>query len=197
MGNRSFYRVTLDYVCAYHLAVATTADVWNLVLHVKTSEAVFLPPSAVFSLLCYNTHQTSYGVFMQEDIRYIQRFENFEKSFLLLTSALDIHSPSIVEKAGVIQFFETTFELSWKLMKDYLTYLGYDVNSPREAIKKSFSIALLDDGEKWLNALVDRNLTVHTYDESIASAVYLSIKNDYYGLLADFYRCMKGKICLD
>ncbi len=134
---------------------------------------------------------------MQEDIRYIQRFENFEKSFLLLTSALDIHSPSIVEKAGVIQFFETTFELSWKLMKDYLTYLGYDVNSPREAIKKSFSIALLDDGEKWLNALVDRNLTVHTYDESIASAVYLSIKNDYYGLLADFYRCMKGKICLD
>ncbi|MDD3324328.1 MAG: nucleotidyltransferase substrate binding protein [Sulfurospirillaceae bacterium] len=55
---------------------------------------------------------------MQEDIRYKQRFENFEKSFLLFKNALDIETPSIVEKAGVIQFFETTFELAWKLMKE-------------------------------------------------------------------------------
>ena len=52
-----------------------------------------------------------------EDIRYKQRFENFEKSFLLLKQALDIDEPSIVEKAGAIQFFEISFELSWKLMK--------------------------------------------------------------------------------
>lgn len=134
---------------------------------------------------------------MQEDIRYKQRFENFQKSFLLLKSALDIETPSIVEKAGVIQFFETTFELSWKLMKDYLEYLGYDINSPREAIKRSFSIELIDKGDTWLEALVDRNLTVHTYDEATANEVYQAIKINYFSLLNHFYATMKEKQCLD
>ena len=133
------------------------------------------------------------GVLMKEDIRYKQRFENFEKSFVLLKSALDIEIPSIVEKAGVIQFFETTFELAWKLMKDYLEYLGYDINSPREAIKKSFSIALISEGDVWLKALIDRNLTVHTYDEAVADEVYKTIKANYFTCLNDFYNAMKEK----
>ena len=130
---------------------------------------------------------------MKEDIRYKQRFENFEKSFVLLKNALDIETPSIVEKAGVIQFFETTFELSWKLMKDYLEYVGYDINSPREAIKKSFSIELINEGDMWLQALIDRNLTVHTYDEATANEVYKIIKTRYFSLLNDFYMMMKDK----
>ena len=44
-----------------------------------------------------------------KDVRYIQRFENFDKSFLLLKEALAIKTPSIVEKAGGIQFFEIAF----------------------------------------------------------------------------------------
>ena len=99
-----------------------------------------------------------------DDVRYLQRFENFEKSYLLLKLAVEINNPSIFEKAGVIQFFETTFELSWKLMKDYMEFLGYEINSPRNAIKQAFSVNLLSNGELWLDALVDRNLTVHTYD---------------------------------
>jgi len=130
---------------------------------------------------------------MKEDIRYKQRFENFEKSFVLLKNALDIETPNIVEKAGVIQFFETTFELSWKLMKDYLEYVGYDINSPREAIKKSFSIELINEGDMWLQALIDRNLTVHTYDEATANEVYKIIKTRYFSLLNDFYMMMKDK----
>ena len=124
---------------------------------------------------------------MAEDIRYKQRFENFEKSFLLLSQALDIREASIVEKAGVLQFFEISFELSWKLMKDYLTYQGYEVKSPREAIKRSFSIELIDDGELWLDALVDRNLTVHTYDETLANEIYEKIRDTYFYLLESLY----------
>ena len=131
-----------------------------------------------------------------QDIRYIQRFENFEKSFLLLKKSLDIPNPSIVEKAGIIQFFETTFELSWKLMKDYEEYLGYDVKSPREAIKTAFSIDLIYDGETWIDALMDRNLTVHTYDEETANEVYEKIKNEYYNLTYQLYTFFKEKICL-
>jgi len=130
------------------------------------------------------------------DIRYKQRFENFEKSFLLLKKAIDIKNPSIIEKAGIIQFFEITFELSWKLMKDYLEYLGYQVKSPREAIKTAYSIELINNGDKWLKMLMDRNLTTHTYDEDNSEEIYEKIKNGYFSLLKDLYEKFKD-ICLD
>jgi len=131
-----------------------------------------------------------------DDVRYLQRFENFEKSYLLLRQAVSIIEPSIFEKAGGIQFFETTFELSWKLMKDYLEFLGYEINSPRNAIKQAFSTNLLTNGELWLDALADRNLTVHTYDEAIADRVYTKIKQEYFPLIDELYRKFKDEICL-
>lgn len=131
------------------------------------------------------------------DIRYKQRFENYEKSFLLLSNSLKIEKPSIVEKAGIIQFFETTFELSWKLMKDYEEFLGYEVKSPREAIKRAFNIEFISNGTLWIEALMDRNLTVHTYDETIADEVYRKIVEEYFTLLEELYFRFKDDICLD
>ncbi|MBA5249322.1 MAG: nucleotidyltransferase [Gammaproteobacteria bacterium] len=132
---------------------------------------------------------------MKDDIRYVQRFENFEKSFKLLEQALAIKTPTIIEKAGAIQFFESSFELSWKLMKDYLDFSGYRVNSPRDAIKQAFSMGLISEGSLWLDALNDRNLTVHTYDEAMANEVFQKIKVDYYALLLLLYMAFKGKLC--
>ncbi len=45
---------------------------------------------------------------------------------------------------------------------------GFTVISPRSTIKQAFQAGLLDDGHLWLEALSDCNLTVHTYEESIA-----------------------------
>jgi len=132
-----------------------------------------------------------------QDIRYVQRFENYKKSFLLLKEALALQNPSLLEKAGIIQFFETSFELSWKLMKDYLEYLGYDIKSPRDSIKTGFQAKIIVDGDLWLDALMDRNLTVHTYDEEIANEVYFKIKNTYSLLLEYLYNKFKDEICLD
>lgn len=126
-----------------------------------------------------------------EDIRYKQRFENFENAFLKLKSALEIDEPSEIEKAGVIQYFEITFELAWKLLKDYLGYLGYDVKSPRDSIKRAFNLELISNGEQWLNALVDRNLTVHTYNQDEADAIYKRIKESYFFLFEALYSKFK------
>ena len=60
-------------------------------------------------------------------VRYKQRFQNYDNSFLLLKASIMIEKPSIIEKAGVIQFFELTFELSRKLLKDYCEFLGFTV----------------------------------------------------------------------
>jgi len=133
---------------------------------------------------------------MSKDIRYKQRFENYEKSFLLLKDAMTLSSPSVIEKAGSIQFFETTFELAWKLMKDYLTYSGYDVKSPRDSIKTAFSISIIQQGDLWIEALMDRNLTTHTYDEEIAKEIYHKIKSSYFPLLEALYFKFKAELCM-
>ncbi|HOJ29640.1 MAG TPA: nucleotidyltransferase substrate binding protein [Spirochaetota bacterium] len=132
-----------------------------------------------------------------QDIRYKQRFHNYSQSFALLQDSLKVQNPTILEKAGIIQFFEITFELSWKLLKDYCEYIGYDIHSPRDAIKTAYSIGIIDNGQTWLDALMDRNLTVHTYDEDIANEVYNKIKNEYYPLLEKLYDTFKDKVCTD
>lgn len=131
----------------------------------------------------------------QEDIRWIQRFQNFEQSLKFLEQAVEIKNPSIVEKAGMIQFFEICFELSWKVLKDYLSEQGFsDLKYPRDIIKKAFEVELVEDGEKWLEALQNRNLTAHTYDEKIANKVVGDIRSAYFPELMALYKLLKKRI---
>ncbi|WP_096439031.1 nucleotidyltransferase substrate binding protein [Alteribacter populi] len=122
-----------------------------------------------------------------KDIRWRQRFENFEKSYKLLEKYAkeDIHSE--IEKAGIIQFFEMTFELAWKVLKDYLEAQGFIVRSPRETIKQAYQIGIIDDGHTWIDALSKRNLTTHTYDEAFADKFVQEIKQTYFPLFKALY----------
>ena len=128
-----------------------------------------------------------------QDIRWKQRLQNFEKSYQLLENTLQIKSPSEAERAGLIQFFEMTFELAWKMMKDYLQEQGFSVDSPKEAIKQAFQSNLIADGHGWIDALNDRNLTTHTYQEETAVKVEQKIRNDYFPLLQTLYDQFKSK----
>jgi nucleotidyltransferase substrate binding protein (TIGR01987 family) len=123
----------------------------------------------------------------KKDIRWKQRFQNFEKAFLLLERTLEIKKPSEAEKGGLIQFYEMAFELAWKLMKDYLDELGFTVNSPREAIKQAFQSGIIEEGQGWIDALEDRNITTHTYDEATAEKVVSTIRAFYFPMLRQFY----------
>ncbi len=126
-------------------------------------------------------------------IRWKQRFVNFEKAFKLLERTLKIDSPSEAEKGGIIRFYEVAFELSWKLMKDYLESLGFDVQSPRTAIKQAFQSNIINDGELWIEALEARNLTSHIYNEDTTNLVVNNIKDKYYSLMNDLYLFLKEK----
>lgn len=118
------------------------------------------------------------------DIRWKQRLQNFEKSMSNFEAALALPQPDLFQKAGLIQFFEMSFELAWKTLKDHLEAEGHlDVSSPRAALKKGFEIGLIQDGHAWLKALEDRNLTSHVYDEATAEQVLLLIRDCYAALL--------------
>ena len=52
---------------------------------------------------------------MNQDIRWQQRFENFERALELLKEPLgNISALSEMEQQGVVQRFEFTVELAWK-----------------------------------------------------------------------------------
>ena len=120
-------------------------------------------------------------------IRWQQRFMNFEKAFKLLERTLALTNPSEAEKGGIIQFYEVCFELSWKTMKDYLESEGFKVKSPKQAIKQAFQIEIIENGELWLSALEDRNLTSHIYDETATDAIISKIRQDYFNIISDLY----------
>ncbi len=131
---------------------------------------------------------------MNKDIRWKQRFKNFEKSLNHLTNALHIINPDIIQKAGIIQFFEMSYELAWNTIKDFLENEGFtDVKSPRAAIKKAFETGLILNGHAWMELLLDRNLTAHTYDEEKITEIEKLIHNKYYPLLNELYNTLAIK----
>lgn len=129
------------------------------------------------------------------DIRWKQRFSNYEKALNLLASALAVKHPDIIQRGGTIQFFEMSFELAWKTLKDYLEAAGYrEIRAPRDVLKKAFEDEIISDGHLWMKALDDRNLTTHTYDEATAIKIEALIRHHYYPLLKDLYAYLLDKI---
>ncbi|MEQ6119161.1 nucleotidyltransferase substrate binding protein [Reichenbachiella sp. MALMAid0571] len=131
----------------------------------------------------------------EQDIRWKQRFSNFEKSLHFLEQTIQIPNLDFTQKAGLIQFFEISFELSWNVLKDYLAEQGLsDVHFPRDSIKKAFETGIITDGHSWLEALKNRNLTSHTYDEALADKVVDLIIRNYYPLLKQLYQRLKPEM---
>lgn len=120
---------------------------------------------------------------MNSDIRWKQRFDNFDRAFVLLREAFEhgLDTLSQLEKEGTIQRFEIAFELAWKTMKDYLEENGLVVNpaTPRSVIKEAFAANLLDDGQVWIDMMLHRNLLSHTYDIKVFEEVLQTVEIKY------------------
>jgi len=52
---------------------------------------------------------------------------------------------------------------------------------------------LLDNGHVWIEALKDRNLTIHTYEEKIAVAVEQKIRDSYFPALLSLFQTLDSK----
>lgn len=131
------------------------------------------------------------------DIRWQQRFNNLENAHNNLIEMLDLLNKEPSNKAyklAVIQSYKMDMELAWKTLKDYLNFLGYKLQAPREVIKQAFAIEIIADGEIWLQMLEDRNLTSHIYDEAKAQEVVDSIVKNYFVKLDYLYNFLKGEL---
>lgn len=130
-----------------------------------------------------------------QDIRWEQRFANFNKALAKLASAVKDQEPeslSELEKEGLIQRFEYTHELAWNVMKDYLAYQGNTmIGGSRDATREAFKINLIEDGETWMDMIKSRNQTTHTYNEETAEDIFQKIIHKYFALFIAFQRKME------
>lgn len=121
------------------------------------------------------------------EIRWKQRFINFERAFKKFTVITSIQNMGEIEKMALIQAFEFTFELSWKLLKDYLEYNGFDVNSPKEALRQAYQSKYINNGEVWMNALKKRNETSHLYNDQVLEDTAAFIVGEFTPVLNEMY----------
>ena len=129
------------------------------------------------------------------EIRWIQRLDNYEKAVNVLERIFSISKKrklTEAEKMGLIQSFEFTFELAWKLMKDFLVSKGIiEIIGSKDAIKQAFSDGIIQNGEVWMSMIDIRNETSHVYDEEIALRVVENISNLYIEEFNNFLANMK------
>ncbi len=132
------------------------------------------------------------------DIRWLQRFENFSRAYGLLRSALEereLDDFSDLEQEGIIQRFEYTYELSWKTMKDYLEHEGVVISpvTPRNVIKEAFAARIVEHGQVWVDMMLHRNLLSHTYDQKKFREVLEAVKFKYLVAFAELESWFSGK----
>ena len=129
--------------------------------------------------------------------RWKQKLSNYRKALYRLAEVVNVakvRELNDFEADGMIQRFEFTFELAWKLLKSYAEYQGVDkeIMGSRDAIRWAFENGLITDSNVWMEMIKRRNDTSHTYDEDTASEVVDRIEDVYYQCFVYLFEKMKS-----
>jgi nucleotidyltransferase substrate binding protein (TIGR01987 family) len=129
---------------------------------------------------------------ISQKARWIYRFDNYKRAYLLLREGIEAMQErelTQLEKEGMIQRFEYTWELAWKTLKDYLEFEGVilDKVTPASVLRGAFEAKIIQDGEAWMNALDSRNKMAHTYDLKTFEKVIQDVHDHYLKLFDDLH----------
>ena len=129
----------------------------------------------------------------KQDIRWKQRFQNFQRAFGLLREVIENQAEgrelNELEKEGAIQRFNFTLELAWNMIKDRMELDGIlvEMKSPKAVFKQAYQSGYISDIEVWLNMVNDRNLVSHTYNFDTFENVLESVQNQYFSCFETLY----------
>lgn len=127
--------------------------------------------------------------------RLSERIENYNRAFELLERTYKLYNKDKYNEAyqlAVVQGFEIVFELSWKVMKDYLKSQGIVTNTPRETIKQAFATNILSNAQSWIDMINDRNFSSHEYNLEKIDEILNNFSKVYYDDMKSFYEFVKG-----
>lgn len=113
-----------------------------------------------------------------KDIRWKQRFSNYEKALKQFKDAIEANPQERLAQEGLIQRFEYTFELAWKCLQDILQERGFsEIRGPKPVVEQAFQDGLIQDGVLWMEMLRARNESTHLYDEKSFLKIFDQAKN--------------------
>ena len=132
------------------------------------------------------------------DIRWHQRLRNYQAALNRLQSAVELSKTralSTLEQQGLIQAFEFTHELAWKVMKDFLVDQDGEsrIAGSKDAVRMALSRGLIAKGEVWMEMIESRNLSSHTYDQTTADEVVRRVLESYADLFQAFALEMESR----
>lgn len=127
----------------------------------------------------------------EQDIRWEQRFSNFKRAFAKLSETVRfVKDKYFIE--GLIKRFEYTHELTWNVMKDFITGRGStNIYGSKDATREAFRLDLIQEGDVWMDMIQSRNKTVHSYDERVARKIFLAILGPYFPAFQMFEETMQ------
>jgi nucleotidyltransferase substrate binding protein (TIGR01987 family) len=115
------------------------------------------------------------------DVRWEQRFKNYKRALAQLKKFIDKKTLNTLEEQGLIKSFEYTHELAWNVMKDFYEAQGEsNIQGSKDTIRLAFKRGLIKDGQIWMEMVESRKLTVHTYNEAVASDIAQAIQQKYF-----------------
>ena len=130
---------------------------------------------------------------MNKDIRWIQRFANYNKALQQLSLFMEKGELNEMEVQGLIQCFEYTYELAWNMIKDFYESQGEtDIQGSRDAIRLAFKRGLIEAGEIWMRMVKSRILTSHTYNEEVAEEISKAICKEYHSEFIELQKIFRG-----
>lgn len=118
-----------------------------------------------------------------------ERIENFNRAFAILNEAVNAYNQNkenILTHMALVQAYEVCFELSWKVLKDYLSENGINVYMPKEVIKEAFNKNVIENGQIWIDMLTARNATSHEYKMDKINLILEKISSSYFDELLKF-----------
>jgi nucleotidyltransferase substrate binding protein (TIGR01987 family) len=128
-----------------------------------------------------------------QDIRWKQRLDNYQKAVRQLTKFIEKGELNELEEQGMIKAFEYTYELAWKMIKDYYEEQGeVNIQGSRDALRLAFQRGIIKDGDNWMKMIKSRIATVHTYNEEVARQVIQDIRNLYFQLFIELQTKMQN-----
>jgi len=109
-----------------------------------------------------------------------KNYEQYLKVLGKLDESLHVEITSDLIRDGIIQRFEFTLEVLWKLIKRIAQTREIEVFGPKDAFKAAFQLGLIKPEEEGLfvEMVKQRNLTSYTYNEKVAIEIFEFIKTD-------------------
>ena len=133
----------------------------------------------------------------------MKKFENFVANLEVLKRAKDEDLTNEFIISGIIDKFFLQFELSWKVLKELLSYEGRSVaksGSPREILKAAYATYDYIDEDIWLDMLRARNDMTHIYNGEAARQMVKVILEKYIPVFVEMRERIEkdyGKIVSD